>query len=94
MRVRLSLGVVVVLLCLLLPAVRTLAVPTPGADYVFDNLNKSRDALLDQRRELQRAYDDTAKQIDMLNQKQQRIDSYLKQVDKAIRDVEDALRGR
>lgn len=94
MKVRLSQAAVVAILCFLMPSFRTLAVPTPGADYVFNNLNKSRDALLDQRRELQRAYDDTARQIDLLNQKQQRIDSYLKQVDKAIRDVDDALRGR
>lgn len=63
-------------------------------DYVYANLQKSRDALLDQRRELQRAYDDTGKQIDVLQQKLQRIDNYLKQVDKALRDVDDALKGR
>lgn len=92
MKARLSQAGVVVLLCLLLPSFGTMAVP--DGDYVYNNLNKSRDALLDQRRELQRAYDDTAKAIDVLNQKLQRIDAYMKQVDKAIRDVDDALRGR
>lgn len=92
MKVRLSQAAVVAFLCLLLPSFKTNAA-APG-DYVYNNLQKSRDALLDQKRELQRAYDDTSKQMDLLNQKLTRIDAYMKQVDKAIRDVDDALRGR
>lgn len=58
---------------------------------VYDNLKKSRDALLAQQSTLQQAYDDTNKQIDVLQAKLGRIDAYMKQVRSALKDVEDAM---
>lgn len=58
---------------------------------VYNNLMKSRDALVQQQTELQRAYDETQKQMDALNMKLTRIDSYLKQVNSSLKDVDTAL---
>lgn len=58
---------------------------------VYNNLLKSKDALVSQQTELQAAYDATQKQIDELNAKLGRIDSYLKQVNSSLRDVDIAL---
>lgn len=58
---------------------------------VYNNLLKSKDALVSQKAELQQAYDATQKQIDELNAKLGRIDSYLKQVNSSIKDVDIAL---
>lgn len=67
-----------------------------GADArnqaVYDNLMKSRDALLSQRAYLQKAVDDLGNQINDLQDKQKRVSDYEKQVDKALRDVDNALR--
>lgn len=59
---------------------------------VYNNLMKTRDALLQQRDYLQKAYDDTQRQIDALQQKMTRINSYLDQNDKNLRDIDAALR--
>ncbi len=59
--------------------------------YLYDSLQRSRDALLGQREELQRARSDALSQIDRLNQKVQRIDAYLRQIDDSLRDVNDSL---
>jgi septal ring factor EnvC (AmiA/AmiB activator) len=59
---------------------------------VYNNLMKTRDALLQQRDYLQKAYDDTNKQIDALQQKMTRINNYLDQNDKNLRDIDQALR--
>jgi hypothetical protein len=59
---------------------------------VYNNLQKSRDALLSQRQDLQAAYDQVTQQIDQLNQKLIRIDSYLRQTDQSLRDVESAMK--
>jgi hypothetical protein len=61
------------------------------SDEVFKDLQKTRDALLGQRSELQRAKNETLGKIDQLNQKVGRIDQYLKQVDDSLRDVDSAL---
>ena len=58
---------------------------------VYNNLMKSKDALVVQQQELQAAYDTTQKQIDELNAKLGRIDSYLKQVNSSLKDVDTAL---
>lgn len=60
--------------------------------YVYENLSRSRDALLSQRAELERTRNDVSSQIDRLQQKMARIDQYLRQVDGSIRDVEDAMK--
>lgn len=62
--------------------------------YVYNNLTKSRDALLAQQQELQRASDDIRKQIDLLNGKLTRIDSYMRQVNQSLKDVDYALRSQ
>lgn len=59
---------------------------------VYNNLMKTRDALMQQRDYLRQAYDDTSKQIDALQQKMNRINSYLDQNDKNLRDLDTALR--
>lgn len=59
---------------------------------IYSNLERSRDALLSQQAELQKAYDDTRKQIDNLNGRLNRIDSYLRQINSALKDVEDVMR--
>lgn len=62
-------------------------------NYVYENLQRSRDALLGQRAELQHARTEVLASIDRLQQKVVRIDAYLKQVDDSVRDVDDALRN-
>ncbi len=52
---------------------------------VYNNLMKTRDALLQQRDYLQQALDDTQRKLDRLN-------SYLDQNSRNLRDVELALR--
>jgi peptidoglycan hydrolase CwlO-like protein len=59
---------------------------------VYNNLQKSRDALLSQRQDLQAAYDRVNQQINQLNQSLTRLDSYLRQTDQSLRDVESAMR--
>lgn len=59
---------------------------------VRNNLNKTRDALLDQRTHLQERYDAISRRIAELNQQLDVINSYLKDTDRNIRDVDDALR--
>lgn len=94
MKFRLGLATVIAVSFAFLPLSPSQRSSAAYDDYVYNNLQKSRDALVDQKRELQRAYDETSKQIEALNQKLQRIDAYMKQVDKAMRDVDEALRGR
>lgn len=74
-------------------AVNLVAIQQTSAydQQVYNNLMKSRDALISQQAELQRAYDETQKQIDALNQRLVRIDSYLKQVNSSVKDVDTAL---
>ena len=59
--------------------------------YTINNLKRSRDALLDQQTELQKAYDDTSRQVDTLQQKLTRINNYLNQINLSLRDVDRAL---
>ena len=66
----------------------------PGNSYdqqVYESLQRSRDALISQKAELERARNDVGGQIDRLQAKYDRINLYLKQVDSSLRDVEDAL---
>lgn len=84
---RLAIPVLVLSLLLLPPGQKTSAYD----QQVYNNLMKSRDALLQQQTELQTAYDQTQKQIDALNAKLGRIDTYLKQVNSSIKDVDTAL---
>ena len=54
-------------------------------------LLQSRDALLSEERDIQRAYEEVSRQIDELQRKQALLDSYLRQVHGAIRDVDRAM---
>lgn len=62
------------------------------SNQVYNNLQRTRDALLDQRDRLQRAYNNVSKQIDELQQKKVRLNSYLDQTEQSLRDVERSLR--
>ena len=78
----------------LLLAIGTIGLnPSAIADTtgVWDNLNRSRDALLAQRTRLQEAADKLGQQIDYLNQQLDKVNAYLRDNDRAIRDVERAL---
>ncbi|MBK7837535.1 MAG: hypothetical protein IPP57_09865 [Candidatus Obscuribacter sp.] len=55
------------------------------SDQVYNSLAKSRDALLDQRTYLQAEADKLQRQLDTVN-------SYLRDNDRALRDVETAMK--
>ena len=83
--------------CIYLAVLITLSIMSfaPCNSYdtgVYNNLKQSRDALLGQQAELQRAYDDVRQQIGRLNSRLDRLDSYLRQVNAALKDVEDSMR--
>lgn len=59
---------------------------------VYDNLMRSKDALLNQRAYLQKALDSLTSQMNDLNDKIGRLRDYLNQNDQALRDVDRALR--
>lgn len=59
---------------------------------VYNSLAKSRDALLDQRTYLQTEADKVSQQLDALQQKMERVNGYLRDNDRALRDVEAAMR--
>lgn len=59
---------------------------------VYDNLMRSRDALLSQRAYLQKALDGLSQQLNDLNDKVGRVREYMDQNDQALRDVDRALR--
>lgn len=63
------------------------------SSYAYENLQKSRDALLSQRADLERNRGELLGQIDRLQQKVARIDQYLRQVDGSLKDVDDALKA-
>lgn len=84
--VRLRLGLLLALGLILMPST------TAQPDYVYQNLMKSRDALLSQQAELQRVYDETRRQMDVLNARMTKIEAYMRQVNSSLRDVEDAIR--
>lgn len=58
---------------------------------VRGKLSISRDALLAQLREIQRNYDDVSRQIDDLRRKQALLDSYRKETESAVTEVERAM---
>lgn len=59
---------------------------------VVNNLNRTRDSLLDQRTHLQQRADTLAGQISELSRQLDVVNSYLRDTDKNIRDIDDALR--
>jgi len=59
---------------------------------VRNNLNKTRDALLDQRQHLQERADSINQRLAELNRSLDVVNSYLRDTDRNIRDIDDALR--
>ncbi|HEY9714635.1 MAG TPA: hypothetical protein V6C72_14300 [Chroococcales cyanobacterium] len=60
---------------------------------LVNDLLRSRDALVEQRQELEQASDRIAAQIADLQRKQVRIDAYLRDTDHALRNVDSSLRS-
>jgi uncharacterized protein YlxW (UPF0749 family) len=58
---------------------------------IYSNLNRSRQALLDQRAHLQDSADRIGRQIDNLNRQLDTVHAYLRDTDSALRDVETSL---
>ncbi|MBC8000684.1 MAG: hypothetical protein IAF58_22230 [Leptolyngbya sp.] len=56
------------------------------------NLKRTRDALLGQRQELLNAQHAVEVQLNQLQQRNDRINAYLRDTDSSLRDVETALR--
>jgi uncharacterized protein YlxW (UPF0749 family) len=61
---------------------------------VVDRLERSRDALLDQKTQLEESDQRLGETIDELNRKRDRVQTYLRDTDKALMEVELALRGK
>jgi septal ring factor EnvC (AmiA/AmiB activator) len=82
---------IVTLLCTYL-----LVQPTDRSAAAIDTdirskLGASRDALIEQLREIQRNYDDVSRQIDELRRKQALLDSYRRETESAVSEVEKAM---
>jgi hypothetical protein len=60
---------------------------------VTDRLERSRDALLDQKTRLEESDQRLGETIDELNVKRDRVKTYLRDTDESLREVEIALRG-
>jgi hypothetical protein len=60
---------------------------------VTDRLERSRDALLDQKTRLEESDQRLGEAIDELNTKRDRVKTYLRDTDESLREVEIALRG-
>ena len=58
---------------------------------VYNNLSRSRQALLDQKQHLQESADRIGRQLDNLNRQMDTVNSYLRDTDSALRDVEGSL---
>ncbi len=70
----------------------SLVTPAPASDSVsYLKLKDSRDALMNQQRALQKAYDEAGSQIDELKRRQAILDAYLHQIERSIRDVDGAM---
>lgn len=59
---------------------------------VYNSLAKSRDALLDQRRYLQGEADRLAEKINALQTQMDTVNGYIRDNDRALKDVENAMR--
>jgi septal ring factor EnvC (AmiA/AmiB activator) len=60
-------------------------------NMVYNNLSRSRQALLDQRQHLQESADRIGRQLDELNRQMNTVNTYLRDTDSALRDVETSL---
>ena len=78
--------------CALIAAVMWAGSATALDSHIYDNLQRSRDALLTQRNHLQQTADDISRKIDALQRQQDTVNSYLRDTDNALHDVDEALR--
>lgn len=62
-------------------------------DQVYNSLLRTRDALIDQKKSIEQAIEQTRKKIDSLNAHLKTLEDYLKQTDSDIKDVDRALRN-
>lgn len=81
-------------LCLIVLILLNVAPRAVGYDdRVYEELKRSRDALLAQQAELGRAETAVKQQINSLNDKLARISQYQRQVNSALNDVESVMRN-
>ncbi len=78
--------------CLGLVCTQTVRQVSARDNVVYENLLKSRDAMLAQRAYLQKASDGFSNQINDLQDKQKRVNDYLRQIDQALKDIDLAVR--
>jgi len=76
----------------LIAAVTCIGSASSADTGIYGNLNRSRDALLDQRAHLQEAADGLNKRIAELQRQLDSVNSYLRDTDNAVHDVDNALK--
>lgn len=59
---------------------------------VYNNLSKTRDALIDQRTHLEEKADGIKKTISELERQLDMVNSYLRDTDRSLRNIEDAIK--
>ncbi len=73
----------------------SLSAPNAGEQACASEMHKrllaSRDALIAQEKEIQRAYDEVSRRINELKEKQALLDHYLRATDQSIRSVDRAI---
>lgn len=87
-----ALVVVVLMVQLMFIAAVSSLASGQSSQQVYNSLARSRDALLDQRKYLQTEADRLSQQVQLLQQKLDRVNAYMRDNDRALRDVETAMR--
>ena len=87
-----ALGVLVLIVQLMFIAAVSSLAYGQSSQQVYNSLAKCRDALLDQRKYLQSEADRLSQQVQLLQQKLDRVNAYMRDNDRALRDVETAMR--
>ncbi|MCA9805409.1 MAG: hypothetical protein KC777_25740 [Cyanobacteria bacterium HKST-UBA02] len=59
---------------------------------VYNNLSKTRDALIDQRSHLEEKADEIKRKMADLDRQLDMVNSYLRDTDRSLRNIEDAIR--
>jgi hypothetical protein len=77
---------------LLIAAITLIGSASSADTGVYGNLNRSRDALLDQRAHLQQAADGISQKIAELQRQLDSVNAYLRDTDNAVRDIDNALK--
>ncbi len=87
-----ALGVLVLIVQLMFIAAVSSLAYGQSSQQVYNSLVRSRDALLDQRKYLQSEADRLSQQVQLMQQKLDRVNAYMRDNDRALRDVETAMR--